>query len=410
MLNPNVAPRSPVPAPVLPAQTSLPGASASVADHAVAILKDPQKLALTLACQVDPDSRPAKNSVLAPAVIGPVATLAVLDKTPGTQSAALCSLFQDPDPVRALTRRVHAALEGTGQTYVHHTSVLVRDACQSDLEKHYRQQGIHQDVVPLTPVAVDEENRRITEVTNGTIPGSLKYEAQTVLAIVDAQYLKARWAFPFALEDTQFAPFTTASGKKRRVSTMQKRFSRDEKLDFMCSPGIGLQAVRLPYVPAVNASQQLSMLVVMKTDASLRQPGEAEVRHAIRLLQPHLPSEETEVFLPEFRIKGETDLLCTFQHLGISEALVPDQEIVSGAKVSRFTQECWLEVNEVGTEAAAVTVLEINECAYSCPPPTRCLKFNRPFSVFVCVGDKAGGHTTSPEDFLFSAHVNSLPA
>ncbi|MCY4472031.1 MAG: hypothetical protein OXC07_04320, partial [Kistimonas sp.] len=70
MLNPNVAPRSPVPAPVLPAQTSLPGASASVADHAVAILKDPQKLALTLACQVDPDSRPAKNSVLAPAVIG----------------------------------------------------------------------------------------------------------------------------------------------------------------------------------------------------------------------------------------------------------------------------------------------------------------------------------------------------
>ncbi|MCY4471945.1 MAG: hypothetical protein OXC07_03870, partial [Kistimonas sp.] len=264
--------------------------------------------------------------------------------------------------------------------------------------------------VPLTPVAVDAENRRITQVTNGTIPGSLKYEARTLLAIADAQYLKARWAFPFDREDTQFAPFTTASGQMRQVNTMQKRFSRDEKLDFMCYPGIGLQAVRLPYVPAVNASQQLSMLVVMKTDASLRQPGEAEVRHAIRLLQPHLPSEATEVFLPRFRIKGETDLLRAFQNLGISEALAPDQEIVSGAKVSRFTQESWLQVNEVGTEAAAVSLLEVDECAYSYPPPTRCLKFDRPFSVFVCVGDKAGGHTTSPEDFLFSAHVNMLPA
>ena len=410
MLSPNHPSGSAVQTPSLIPQTSQPEASAFMADRALAILKDPKELALTLACQVGPGSKPEENSVLAPAVIGPVASLAVLDKTQGTQSAVLCSLFQDPNPLSLLTRRVEKALEGTGQKYAHLTSVLVRDASKSVVEEHYRQHGIDQEVVSLTPAAVAAENRRITEVTNGTIQGSLQTDSRAIFALVDAQYLKLKWAFPFDYADTKREIFTSASGQKRPVSTMSQRFSGDRGDKVYFTRSIGLQAVRLPYVSAANAQQQLSMLVVMKTDASLRQPGEAEVRHAIRLLQPHLPSEETEVFLPEFRIKGETDLLCTFQHLGISEALVPDQEIVSGAKVSRFTQECWLEVNEVGTEAAAVTVLEINECAYSCPPPTRCLKFNRPFSVFVCVGDKAGGHTTSPEDFLFSAHVNSLPA
>ncbi|MCY4472030.1 MAG: serpin family protein [Kistimonas sp.] len=410
MLSPNHPSGSAVQTPSLIPQTSQPEASAFMADRALAILKDPKELALTLACQVGPGSKPEENSVLAPAVIGPVASLAVLDKTQGTQSAVLCSLFQDPNPLSLLTRRVEKALEGTGQKYAHLTSVLVRDASKSVVEEHYRQHGIDQEVVSLTPAAVAAENRRITEVTNGTIQGSLQTDSRAIFALVDAQYLKLKWAFPFDYADTKREIFTSASGQKRPVSTMSQRFSGDRGDKVYFTRSIGLQAVRLPYVSAANAQQQLSMLVVMKTDASLTQPGKAEVEKAIEQLEPTEPGTNIELFLPEFRIKQKTDLLHTFQHLGIREALTQDQEKLPGASISAFTQECLLQIDELGTEAAAVSLMEIDEGLRWNPSPRYLLKFDRPFSVFVCLEDKAGGHTPRPEDFLFAAHVNRLPA
>ncbi|MCY4471944.1 MAG: hypothetical protein OXC07_03865 [Kistimonas sp.] len=405
MLNPDFSSHSASPTAQLSQQGWPSEAPARVAGHAVEMLATPRKLALTLACHADKSSRALGNRALAPALVGPLTSLSVLDKTTGTQSAALAALFASPDPVRTLTQQVHEALEGTGQTYVNHTSVLVRHGREFILEQYYRDRGIQQDIVPLSSSAVAAENRRITAVTNGTIEGNLVCDPCMVFSIVNAQYLKANWAFPFHRRDTSQSEFMTGEGQVLTVETMSKRFSSAAKLAFMQNHS--LQAVQLPYVSRPGARHQLSMLLVMRMDKSLKQPSATETEEAMQGLQPYVsdegPYEVIEVCLPRFRIKSRTDLLQVFQDHGAGAALTQDKTRFPGVELGEFAQESVLKVDETGTEASAVTLMRFRESGR--PPVTGCLKFNRPFTAILCM-ENAAGRTTGPVEFLFSGQVN----
>ena len=129
------------------------------------------KEALTLALACRPQSRPQgapANRALAPAAAAAVPALSLLNPTAGTASAALASLFPETNPLEALAQRVHASQDKTGQTFINHTSVLVRPDRQPILEQHYKSAGIRQDVITLTPHEVVAENARITAATRGT--------------------------------------------------------------------------------------------------------------------------------------------------------------------------------------------------------------------------------------------------
>ncbi|MCY4471943.1 MAG: serpin family protein [Kistimonas sp.] len=384
------------------------GAQSSIRGGGVAVLTSPEKLLLALACKEEPNAKAGVNRALAPSAIPAVASLSVLDRTPGTLSEALGSLFPSSQVDSTLNRRVNEVLAGTGrQMYISRTSVLVREEYKPALEHYYRQQGIAQELVPLTQAAVDAENRCITEVTQNNIKGSLQCKPQTVFAIANAQYLKAEWAKSFEVGDTERVAFTTASGQVLRVNTMRQSFFCEGQMHFMQSPE--LQAVKLPFKSAASSGQQLSMLFVMKRDADLKQPCDNEVRQAIRMLGPNSASHVTEVALPQFRIQSKTDLLQTFEELGIGTALAQDQGCLPGAYLDEFTQECMMKIDEKGIEAAAVTLLYCNECARGYFPATVSLKFDRPFSAFVCLESTAAG-TAGAIDFLFACQVNDPSA
>lgn len=404
MFNPNIRPQG-LPG-TLTTAASLPSAAqTSQSRWAPVTLTSKETLTLALACR--PQSRPQgapANQALAPAAAAAVPALSLLNPTAGTASAALASLFPEANPLEALAQRVHASQDKTGQTFINHTSVLVRPDRQPILEQHYKSGGIRQEVVPLTPREVVAENARITAATRGLLPGRLEYRPQTVFVIANALYLKATWNLPFSPIGTAPAEFVTAAGQRLQVSTMTQDFFYAKDLDVMLEGS--LQAVRLAYKSAPGASHSMSMVVVMKTDNSLQQPNEAEVAYAMTQLQPQ-QGHITQLKLPRFDIKSRTDLHEAFGSLGIGEALTQDQTRLPGAFVDEFTQECVIKVDEEGTEASAVTLLFCNECAR--PEPTRTLHFNRPFSAFVCLEstDKAQG--VKDRDILFSAQVNDLP-
>ena len=58
-------------------------------------------------------------------------------------------------------------------------------------------------------------------------------------------------------------------------------------------------------------------------------------------------------------------------------------------QISRVIHDTYVEVTEEGTEAAAVTIVEIKTTAVEIPPPTPIFKVNKPF-LFV-IREKSTG-------------------
>ena len=364
------------------------------------VLQDPRHLARALTFTQGQSRGMNANNVRAPAVIGPVASLAPLDRTSGA-SAALASLFPDKHPVQPLTLRACEAIRNTGQRYVNHTAVLVRPDRAAAMEAHYRALGTPQDVTVSTPAAIHAENERIAALTKGLIQGQLTADPDRVLAIVNTQYLKAEWGYPFDPGDTCPRLFTTAAGIPQSVDTLQRTFSYYPPME--CMEQGALQAVKLPYIWHPDTEERLSMLLVMKKDGRLQQPDQQDVEQAMSGLVPHVRGELTQVRLPKFRVESKTNLMAVFAEVGLGAALALDPARLPGAVISEFSQRCLLSVDEYGTEAAAVTDME---CTDSVPPqPSRTFWFDQPFSAFVCL-EKSGRRSNADVDFLFAAQIN----
>ena len=142
------------------------------------------------------------------------------------------------------------------------------------------------------------------------------------------------------------------------------------------------------------------MLVVAKKDDSLTQPSRQEVAQAIEhLLPPRAPDAITERSLPKFHVDSTTDLHSALRQRGIADALAQNQQQLPAACVSDFSQRCVIKVDEVGSEAAAVTDMAVNMCRP--PSVTRTLAFDTVFSAFVCL-EKIKTHDKNREDCLFS--------
>jgi serine protease inhibitor len=106
--------------------------------------------------------------------------------------------------------------------------------------------------------------------------------------------------------------------------------------------------------------------------------------------------EEVAVVLPRFRMEWEASLVKSLTALGMGTAFVAGQADFSEMSpagrrlfISDVRQKSFVEVNEEGTEAAAVTVVEMARVCAGCGPSHPVLRFDRPF--FFAIRDNATG-------------------
>ncbi|KAI1237630.1 hypothetical protein IHE44_0013713 [Lamprotornis superbus] len=91
--------------------------------------------------------------------------------------------------------------------------------------------------------------------------------------------------------------------------------------------------------------------------------------------------------LPRFSVSGSYDLKSLFEKMDVTEVF-SDQADLSGVaknlllKVSKAIHKATVDVRENGTEAAAVTMLEIMPMSLPFPPPPR-ITFNRAFLMMI---------------------------
>ncbi|MEM6326951.1 MAG: serpin family protein, partial [Bacteroidota bacterium] len=204
--------------------------------------------------------------------------------------------------------------------------------------------------------ALDTINGWASENTNGRIPTVLEeIDPTLVLVLMNALYFKGSWSTPFDEDDTAPAPFTRADG-----STVQAQTMAATVLVWSAS-GDGYQAVELPY-----GRKNFSMVVLLPADPATPLSAFAAQLDAglwddatTRLGAVPDPGD-LRVRLPRFSFSYDQALNSHLQALGIRDAFVEGRADLSRMNdaplfLSFVKQNTFVEVNEEGTEAAAVT-------------------------------------------------------
>lgn len=224
------------------------------------------------------------------------------------------------------------------------------------------------------PATVGIINDWVNAATGGKIDRILdEIPDVAVMYLINAIYFKGDWTTTFDAEDTEQQPFA-GSGGSTTVPMMYKTDS------IAYADVNGTRVVELPY-----GSGAFAMSVVLPpagTDINAFVAGlsqqEWNALHAATVVQP------VELFLPKFTLEREYHLEDALRALGIHHLFdggdfTPLSSSMGDLlEVSDVKHKTYVDVDEKGTEAAAVTSVEvIIVCA--CGPNYPVFRADRPF-------------------------------
>ncbi|WP_304153717.1 serpin family protein [Hoylesella buccalis] len=240
------------------------------------------------------------------------------------------------------------------------------------VEKQYQALVTNQDF--SSPATLSLINLWASEQTHGMVPKLLdRVHPDAVTYLLNALYFKGLWYHKFDKKRTQQESFTQADGKKLTVKMMH------QKERFFAAENDNYQTVVLPYG---NGSYEMVVLLPRegKDLSSLLQTMDAK-KWKDNLKSTH--SSEVDLKLPRFTSAYTRELNDVLKLLGMNtmfERGKADLTKMSMAKafVSMVLQKAKIEVDEEGSKAAAVTVVETLDAAV---PPSKPIMFhaNRPF-------------------------------
>ncbi|CAN6381040.1 unnamed protein product [Urochloa humidicola] len=241
----------------------------------------------------------------------------------------------------------------------------------------------------------------------------------TVHVIANAIYFKGEWRNPFKREFTVDREFHRLDG-----STVDVPFLQSWSSQLIACHG-GFKVLKMPYQIMEKFNWKLydtlpkfSMCVFLPDDRNGLQSLVEKIASSPKFLHHHLPMEYVpvgEFRLPKFKLAFKRMINEDLQHLGLrlpfdrqkadmSEMLL--EEDMRGVYVNRVIQKAVIEMNEEGSEAAAVTVESDDDMGFSLdddyPPPPTPVNFiaGHPF-VFFIVEETSGavvfaGHVLDP--------------
>lgn len=233
------------------------------------------------------------------------------------------------------------------------------------------------------PLSVQTINAWASENTQGRIPRVIgQIDPMTLMILMNAIYFKGSWSTPFDKAQTQPRDFKTGEGKTVQTPMMRHygkfRYLRDSENQF--------QAVALPYGKEKSVQMFVFLPDPESSPVALLKKIEAS-RLNDWLLK--LRSQEGEVLLPRFKLEYEVTLNDTLKALGMKQAFEAEKANFSDliateqAFISQVKQNSFVEVNEEGTEAAAVTTVVVSATSVQLPQEPFSFVADRPFVYLI---------------------------
>ncbi len=202
-----------------------------------------------------------------------------------------------------------------------------------------------------SPQAIATINDWVDTNTNGKIEKIVdRIDPQTLLFLINAIYFKGNWQDEFDKSMTRPGTFHLSDGSEKRVQMMRREG------EYPYFRGENFEATSLPY-----GDGRLGMYIFLPSPNSnlkkfLRDLSADNWEGWISQLQ----DRRHEIMLPRFKLEYEIRLNDTLEALGMGIAFGAGADF-SGMGPSLFISEVrhktFVEVNEEGTEAAAVTAV-----------------------------------------------------
>ena len=251
---------------------------------------------------------------------------------------------------------------------------IVRDTYLADIEEYDTPE---EGAMKINAWASDKTRGKITKVIE---PKDISgYVGGMVLA--NAVYFKGTWVTQFPGEETRESDFWLDPERSVRADFMnvQGNFSYAQADD--------VQALKLPY-----KGDRLSMLVLLPSErGGISALEDAISAESVLEWQQAVVERDVIVSMPKFKMELKYSLKEPLQDLGMADAFDPRLADLSGIAPLLFvkdaTHKTYTDVNEEGTEAAAVTVI-VTAFTSQPPPPPRFIA-DHPF-IFIIQDDESG--------------------
>jgi len=220
---------------------------------------------------------------------------------------------------------------------------------------------------------------KITEIVKGPLDDLM------VLYLINAVYFKGEWTTAFEKAQTTEREFTLLDGSKKKHPMMS------QSGNYRYYKGGDFQAVSLPY-----GSSRVSMYIFLPAK-------ESSLKAFCRNLNAQnwedwiakFKSTDGDILLPKFKLEYEILLNDALKALGMERAFDPQRADFRAMTtvpvcISEVKHKTFVEVNEEGTEAAAVTSVGMRATSVMPTPKERfTMVVDRPF--FCAIRDNQTG-------------------
>ena len=238
----------------------------------------------------------------------------------------------------------------------------------------------------LSPSAVKHINDWVANKTNNKITKIInQLSPLDRMVLLNAIYFNGIWTNKFDEKGTKLFGFQKADGSIIEIPMM----SKEEKLEYVSNDLFS--AVKMPY-----GKGQYNMVVLLPerektSDDVISQLSSDNWKNWMKEFETVDP---VVVKIPRFKFAFETKLKEVLVEMGMQKAFQPDVADFSKMSdenlyISSAIHKSFIDVNENGTEAAAVTSITMSTTSIGVEPPKTYFTVDRPF-VFAITEKETG--------------------
>ena len=226
--------------------------------------------------------------------------------------------------------------------------------------------------------SVDQVNNWVSKKTNNKITNIINSISNIEFLIVNAVYFKNQWSHPFTKSSTKKDYFHINSSKNVSVEMMKT------KTKFSYYENNEVQVVNLPY----KKDSMSAIIILPKKNVNLDTYIKNLSDKKLNIIFGNLINSMVTLKLPKFKLNYSNKLNAVMQKLGMTSAFsskLANFTEISNTKnlfIDSIMHKTYLNVDELGTEAAAVTStsalgsspMKLNEVE---------MNVNKPFLFFI---------------------------
>lgn len=239
---------------------------------------------------------------------------------------------------------------------------LLRDYT-SVVDEYYHGKAENVDFKGATEDARQTINSWVEDRTNDRIkdlipPGIL--DPMTRLVLTNAIYFKGSWVREFDRNETQDENFRTEDGRTVKVP-MMRSFGEESLYNYMETED--MQMLEIPY-----KGWNLSMIVLLPKSDDISPLERSLTPEKLVEWKRKLKELQVDVYIPKFTFNTKYFLIEDLEDMGMGTAFAGAADLsgissMENLSISDVIHQAFVEVNEVGTEAAAATAVVIERAA-----------------------------------------------